>query len=84
MLRVSDLKMRDVINVADGRRLGLVKDLELDLEEGKVKALVLPGRAGVWRLWGLLGPGEEVIISWEKIKKLGVDVVLVEHEVSTK
>jgi sporulation protein YlmC with PRC-barrel domain len=35
----------------------------------------LPGPS---RLLGLLGKDEEVVIPWEKIVKIGVDVILVE------
>ena len=80
MLRVSDLRVRDVVNVVDGRRLGLIKDIDLDIHEGKVKALILPGLS---RLWGLLGRSEDLVIPWEKVKKLGVDTILVELDVFT-
>ncbi|GFN24064.1 hypothetical protein TAMC210_23820 [Thermanaeromonas sp. C210] len=46
MVRVSELRLRDVINVVDGRRLGLIKDVEIDVEEGRIKALILPGQTG--------------------------------------
>lgn len=75
MMRIADLRTRDVVSVNDGRRLGLIKDVELDLEEGRIKAVVLPGLP---RAWGLLGRGEDVVVSWEQIKKLGVDVILVD------
>ncbi|NLC37942.1 MAG: YlmC/YmxH family sporulation protein, partial [Clostridia bacterium] len=38
MLKVSDLRMRDVINIVDGRRLGAIKDIDLDLEEGRIRS----------------------------------------------
>ncbi|MBC7346101.1 MAG: YlmC/YmxH family sporulation protein [Clostridia bacterium] len=77
MVRVSELRLRDVVNVRDGRRLGLIKDVEIDVENGRIKAIILPGAA---RLMGLLGRGEDVIVPWEQIRKLGVDVILVELE----
>ncbi|MGB9885553.1 MAG: YlmC/YmxH family sporulation protein [Moorellales bacterium] len=77
MVRASELRLRDVVNVRDGRRLGLIKDLELDIENGRVKSIILPGPT---RLMGLLGRTEDVVIPWEQIKKLGVDVILVELE----
>ena len=77
MVRVSELRLRDVVNIRDGRRLGLIKDVEIDVENGRIKAIILPGAA---RLMGLLGRGEDVIVPWEQIRKLGVDVILVELE----
>ncbi|GAW92132.1 YlmC/YmxH family sporulation protein [Calderihabitans maritimus] len=75
MLKVSDLRMRDVINVVDGRRLGYIKDIDVDLEKGRVKALILPGQS---RFLGLFGRNDDIRIDWSKIKKIGVDVILVE------
>ncbi|MEW6171442.1 MAG: YlmC/YmxH family sporulation protein [Bacillota bacterium] len=75
MLKISDLRMREVINVLDGRRLGLIKDIDIDMENGRIKALVLPGPA---RLLGFFGKEEEMIIPWDSIVRIGMDVILVE------
>ncbi|MEW6574124.1 MAG: YlmC/YmxH family sporulation protein [Bacillota bacterium] len=75
MLKVSELRMREVINVLDGRRLGLIKDIDIDLDNGKINALVLPGPS---RLLGFFGREDEVIIPWDKIVRIGLDVILVE------
>ncbi|MEW6623157.1 MAG: YlmC/YmxH family sporulation protein [Bacillota bacterium] len=75
MIKISDLRMREVINVVDGRRMGEIKDIELDLEKGRVKSIILPG---VNRFFRLFSRNEDIIVPWEKIKKLGIDVILVE------
>lgn len=80
MIKTSDLRVRDVVNVLDGKRLGQAVDLEIDLEQGRVTALVVPGPA---RLFGLLGRDRDVVIPWENIVRIGVDVILVEAESST-
>lgn len=77
MVRISDLRMREIINVADGRRLGPIKDIDIDLEEGRINAIILPGH-GSGRLMGILGREEEVVVPWQKIKKIGIDVILVD------
>ena len=50
--RVSELRYKEIINVSDGSRYGWVGDVEVDLDSGQVRALVVPGRL---RLFGLLG-----------------------------
>ncbi|RJX21577.1 MAG: YlmC/YmxH family sporulation protein [Ammonifex sp.] len=75
MLKISELRMREVINVIDGRRLGLIKDIDIDTDNGKIQALVLPGPS---RILGFFGKEEELIIPWENIVRIGMDVVLVE------
>jgi len=77
VVRISDLRMREVINVVDGRRLGPIKDIDIDLEEGRINAIILPGH-GSGRLMGILGREEEVVVPWQKIKKIGIDVILVD------
>lgn len=75
MVKISDLRMREVINVMNGKRLGLIKDIEIDLEAGRIKSVVLPGNG---RVLGLFGKNDDVVVPWQKIKKLGMDVILVE------
>lgn len=77
MVKVSDLRSREIINTIDGRRLGLIKDIDIDLEEGRITAIILPGVCST-RFLGLLGKEEEIIVPWEKIIKIGLDVILVE------
>ena len=50
--RIADLRYKEVISVEDGSRFGYVGDMEIDLDSGQVRALVVPGRR---RLFGLLG-----------------------------
>ncbi len=76
MVKISDLRTREVVNVVDGRRLGLIKDIDIDLEEGRITSIILPGVSG--KFLGFLGREEEIIVPWEKIIKIGADVILVE------
>jgi len=75
LVKISDLRQRDVINVVDGRKLGHIKDIELDMEKGRVKAIVLPGSSS---FFGIFSRNDEVIVTWDKIQKIGIDVILVE------
>ena len=74
--RIAQLRYKEIICVADGSRLGYVGDLEVDLETGRVRALVIPGRR---RLFGLLGREEDRYIPWESVRRFGEDAILVEH-----
>ena len=81
LLRISDLRAREVINVIDGRRLGFIGDLDIDLESGRVRAIVVPGQG---KLLGLFGRDNDVYIPWDKIVKIGEDVILVDvHTLDT-
>ncbi|NLT19607.1 MAG: YlmC/YmxH family sporulation protein [Syntrophomonadaceae bacterium] len=74
MIKISDLRNRDVVNLLDGKRLGNIIDIDLDLENGKVVALVLPGRTRGF----LFSKREDIVVPWNKIVRIGRDVILVE------
>ncbi|MDI3316395.1 MAG: YlmC/YmxH family sporulation protein [Bacillota bacterium] len=76
-LRTSDMRERDVIDVLTGRRLGNIEDLDIDVEAGRVRALILPGER---RLLGLFGGGKEIRIPWTAVQVIGEDVILVRSE----
>jgi YlmC/YmxH family sporulation protein len=75
LTRTSELREREVVNVLDGRRLGLASDLEIEADTGKIKAIVVPGPGKF--LW-VFGKNDDFVIPWDKIIKIGVDVILVE------
>lgn len=75
--KISDLGLRDIVNIVDGSKLGTVKDVYIDLETGKLVSLVLSGDR---KYFGLMSAGKDTVVPWEKIKKIGVDTVLVEVE----
>ena len=73
--RVSELRYKEIINVSDGSLYGWVGDVEVDLDSGQVRALVVPGRL---RLFGLLGREEDRVFPWEAVRRFGADTILVE------
>ena len=77
--RISDLSLREVIDLDSGRRLGRVRDALIDTQTGRVAALIVPGRL---RCLGLLGREEDTAIPWGDIEKIGTDVLLVRTAVS--
>ena len=74
--RIAELRYKEVISVEDGTRYGYVGDMEVDLESGQVRALVVPGRR---RFFGLLGRDEDKVIPWSAVKRFGEDIILVEQ-----
>jgi len=75
MLKASDLTEKEVVNITDGRRIGMITDLEVDLQKGKINAIIIPDSG---RLMGLFSKEHEYEIRWNQIKKIGEDVILVE------
>ncbi len=75
ILRASELRVKEVVSINDGKRLGYIFDLEIDMDTGKVASFVIPGGS---RILGFLGRGGELVLDWDDIKKIGRDVVLVD------
>jgi len=75
MCRITDLRCKEVICVADGQRLGFIADVEVEVPSGQVCSIIVPGPC---HILGLFGRKEEFIIPWNCIKKIGPDIVLVD------
>lgn len=76
MLKVSDLRLLEIVNVLDGKRLGLAHDLDIDLQAGRIKGLLVLGPQG--KFLGLIGKESQIYIAWEQVIRIGTDVILVE------
>jgi len=70
-----ELRQMEVVNVCNGCRLGYVCDFELDCNCGRILAIIVPAPS---RFFGLVKGEADIIIPWEKICKIGKDVILVE------
>jgi len=73
-MKISDFQTKDVINIVDGKKLGQISDIELDLRVGRIESIVVPSTG---RFFGFFGGGADVVIPWRSIVKIGADVVLV-------
>lgn len=76
MVKISDLQIKEVINISDGSRLGHISDIDINLDTGRIEAIIV---SGAGRVLGLFGREEQVVISWKNILKIGEDVVLVRY-----
>jgi len=75
LVKASELRLLDVINVLDGRKLGRICDLDIDFDEGRVKAIIVEGQG---RSLLDFGHNDDVEIPWSRVQKIGVDVILVQ------
>ena len=75
--RIQDLQCKEVINVCTGERMGYVNDVELDLSTGRLLAIVVPGP---WSFSSLFSHGEEFVVPWSQIEKIGGEIILVRFE----
>lgn len=74
-MKFTDLHCKEVICICDGRRLGFISDAKVELPDGKIAAIVVPGPG---KLFGVMGPRDDYVIPWNCIRRMGPDIVLVD------
>ncbi len=73
-MRIQDLFRKEVINLRTGERLGFVSDVEVDVCNGCLVAIVVPEKGHGFTLFGKC---EEIVIPWREIQRIGEDLILV-------
>lgn len=76
-MRLSDLAGKEVINLGDGSRLGLIDECELTFDDntGRILAVILPSKGG---LFSFFGDHRGTSIPWQAIKRIGDEVIIVD------
>lgn len=73
---LSELKKLEVINLSDGKNLGNVCDVEMDLFQGCITALMVPKPFDIKTVFQSEG-GRMICIPWHRIERIGSDTILV-------
>ena len=74
-VRLTQLQCKEVICVNDGMRLGFISDVQVEVPEGNICAIIVPGPC---RILGMVGRSEDYVIPWGCIRRIGPDIVLVD------
>lgn len=75
-MRMSDLQSKDIIDVLTGEKIGNVTDCEINTTNGMITKIMIYSKKGL----GLFKKEEEEYITWDEIKKIGTDVILVNRK----
>lgn len=75
--RIRELQKKEVINLSNGKRLGFVYDVEINSQTGTIETIIVPCKNSILRFFFKY---EEMVIDFEKIKKIGDDIILVDLE----
>lgn len=70
-MRLSELQLKEIVNVVNGKRIGMIIDVIVD-EKGNINNLVLEEKRGK------KFSREEYNVSWSQIVKIGDDIILVD------
>ena len=71
----SDLRIKEVIDISSGKRLGYICDMEIDLTDGKIESFIVPGSR---KMGGLLAGEQDYMIPWQGIARMGKDIILID------
>lgn len=72
-MKYSELAGKEIIDIDEGIRLGVVSetDLIINFETGTIESIVIPYRGSMFNR-------RELIIPWHGIRKIGVDLIIVD------
>ena len=76
---INAMRTMEVIDVNSGAKIGFIKDIKIDCEENRVLSILMPGEAQGW-----FSKVEDIEIPWDKIVKVGMDVLLVDFDANLK
>lgn len=76
-MRYKDISGKEIVNISKGLRLGILGtvDLEIDVKSGEIRSLIIPE----YKMFGLMKDEYETKISWDSIKKIGEDMIMIEE-----
>lgn len=75
--RFLEFRRKEIINVSNGMRIGYVDDFLFDIKTAEISAILVYGR---FRLFGLLGREDDMVIDWKDIELVGEDTILVKAD----
>lgn len=75
-MRYKDLSGKEIVDVNNGSRLGILgqTDLELNEKTGQIESFIIPN----YKWFGMKKEGEEIRIDWKDIKKVGEDMIIID------
>ena len=74
MIRISDIMDKEVINVKNGKKMGFITDIEMDVNEGKILSFTIEGEGGL-NFFSRSYDGQ--VIFWNDIIKIGCDTIII-------
>ena len=75
--RLADLRNKEVVCRSNGVILGCVDDVEIDVKDARLVAIVIFGKL---KFFGLFGRCDDIVIGWDNIVLIGEDIILVDFK----
>ncbi|WP_018250176.1 YlmC/YmxH family sporulation protein [Orenia marismortui] len=76
-MNLTELEGKEIININDGSRLGMVAGTELtfDPNTGELESIMIPQQGGVFSLFSTV---KHFFIPWSTVIKIGDEVIIVD------
>lgn len=80
-MRLSELGGKEIINLYNGERLGVISnsDLVFDESSGKIIYLIIPKKRTPFFVLSI-SDRAKAEVSWNAIKKIGPDIIIIDME----
>ncbi len=78
---LENIRTKEVIDIVTGERLGYIDDVEMNIQNSEITALLIYGRH---RFLGLLGKEDDIIIPCREIEVIGEEIVLIRRSPDLK
>lgn len=74
---LSELIGKEIININDGIKLGIVGDSDLIInpESGEIESIIMPNRGNFVNLWI---DRQRMVVPWDAVRKIGREVIVVD------
>lgn len=76
MLRNFDLRQKKVIDVDTAELVGYIRDMDVDLETGKINSVTIPGRG----VAGIFAKSRNVTVPWASVLAIGSEFVIIKQK----
>jgi YlmC/YmxH family sporulation protein len=73
MYSINNLRQMEIIDLNSGSKMGYMKDLRVDCDDYRIISILMPTQKSSW-----FNKNNNIEIPWDKVKKIGVDVILVD------
>ena len=73
LLKASELKNKEVINLSNNEKMGFISDFEICTTNGEISAIIVPNKNKFFSY----GKNSQHRIPWSKISGFGDDIILV-------
>lgn len=75
---IAELRNKEVICKLNGARVGNVDDVEIDIGNGRIEAIVIYGKN---KMMGIFGKCDDIVIPWCDVDIIGEDTILINTDI---